>query len=73
MIVTWHDHQRTHRTLGLGFVKAWSVQTPPATIVGLINSYTVSRQPSCVTTGRNLLSATDLARELGGTTTGQSG
>ena len=61
------------RYYGLGYLSTRYVQGPVATIVGLVTSYTTSRQPTCVTTGRNLLEASDRVRELGATTTGQSG
>lgn len=70
MIVAWQSKWRRHQYYGLGYVNAWSAEIPFAGIDGFMTSITESKQPSCITTGRNLLSAADVARMQGGTTVG---
>lgn len=72
MIVLTKGNRR-HLYHGLGYLTVQYVVGPVATIVGLITSYTVAKFPSCTTTGRNLLGATDAARQPGGTTEGVAG
>lgn len=72
-MITLTKGNTRHLYHGLGHVGVSYVVGPVATIVGLMTSYTSSKQPGATTTGRNLLQATDLAREPGGTTTGIAG